>query len=174
MGITYTTDEQIDSMKAELQRARQKADAMQAHRVLYSLKASLRILSHTLFYTTVAALLLVLVTVLVAKGRGKIPSVMGYQLFVVESGSMSPTLEVGAVFVSRSPKNAAQLSSGQIITFASADGTVITHRIIDVQKDDAGNLCYRTKGDNPLNSPDESPVYPEAVLGVFVFKIPLT
>ncbi len=174
MSIQYTTDEQIERMRQELSAAKKKAESIQAHKFLYAQKVFFKIFGHVLFYATVAALLFVLVSVLVTKSRGNIPSIFGYQLFVVESGSMSPTLEVGTVILSKAPKDAAALTTGDIITFKAHDDAVVTHRIIGVLQGDDGSVAYRTKGDNPINSPDVDPVRPENVLAVFLLKIPFT
>jgi len=173
MAIPYTTDEQIERMRRDLAAARQKMEAAKSHRILYGLKKAARIAANTLFYAAVAALFLTLVSVLVTKGRGRIPSVMGYSLFVVESGSMEPTLDIGTVFVSKAPKDASALTEGTIITFLAGD-EVITHRIIEVQRGKDGEVRYITKGDSPKNAPDADPVLPDQVLGAFVLKVPLT
>ncbi|HHZ12120.1 MAG TPA: translation elongation factor Ts, partial [Acholeplasmataceae bacterium] len=38
--------------------------------------------------------------------------------------------------------------------FKNLSGDIVTHRIVEVVRDDAGNTAYRTKGDNPRNSVD--------------------
>jgi signal peptidase I len=175
MGVWRTTDEQIALMRAELQKAKQKAESKRSHRFLYALGATFKATGQILFYTVVAALLVVLLGVLVAKSRGQIPSVLGYRMFVVESGSMEPTLKVGAVIVSKSPQDAKAIRTGTIITFRTADGaSVITHRVIEVVSDGAGNIAYRTKGDYTNNSPDKDLVTPDRVIAVFVLKVPFT
>ena len=174
MGIVYTTDEQIQKMRCDLKEARAKEQAMRAHKLLYALNVVARKAGQWLFYGLVTMLLIVLVSILITKSQGKIPSLFGYQMFVVESGSMSPTLNVGKVILSRAPKDPSALPMGTIITFVASDGAVITHRIIEVVKDDAGNVRYRTKGDNPINSPDAALVPAEKVIAVFVTAIPFT
>ena len=174
MSIQYTTEEQIAEMRKELQIAKQKAEDLHSHRFLHMVKISAKILGHALFYSMVVFLLVVLVSILIAKGKGKIPSILGYQMFVVESGSMSPTLEVGAVIVSKTPKDNSSLTLGTIITFHTKDGAVVTHRIIEVMQNESGGVEYRTKGDNPVNSVDKDSVSPDRVIAVFVAKIPFT
>jgi signal peptidase len=175
MSIQRTTDEQIDQMRKELQIAKQKAEKLRSHRLLYGFGSIFKVLGQILFYMIIAFLLCVLLGVLVAKSKGDIPSVLGYRMFVVESGSMEPTLKVGAVILTRAPQNASRLIAGTIITFRTPDGAhIITHRIIEVVTDGAGNAQYRTKGDNPINSLDKDLVTPDRVIAVFLAKVPFT
>jgi signal peptidase len=86
---------------------------------------------------------------------------------------MSPTLEVGSMFVSKKPGDADNLKKGDIITFESNNGLTITHRIIEVVQTESG-VAYRTKGDNPINSPDIDLVTPDSISAVFIIAVPLT
>lgn len=137
-----------------------------------SRKSGLKKLRDILFILTVLVLIAILLSVLSARANGKTPEVFGYRLYVVQSSSMSPTLEVGSMFISKNPGDAENLKQGDIITFESG-GLTITHRIIEVVQTDSG-VAYRTKGDNPINSPDIDLVTPESVSAVFVIAVPLT
>ncbi|MFA6670553.1 MAG: signal peptidase I, partial [Bacillota bacterium] len=126
------------------------------------------------FSITVAVLLGTLASVNVTKSKGEIPAILGFQLFMVESGSMEPTLPVGTVILSRQPRDKHNLKAKDIVTFRSSAGSVVTHRIIEVLTDDKGSVSYRTKGDNPISSPDLELLSPENIIAVFIMKIPLT
>ena len=91
---------------------------------------------------------------LIKQSRGdKVPSFLGYANLEVETGSMSPTIEVGDLIVIHKQK---EYSKGDVITFESKDGIRVTHRIIDVyEKTLIRERCYRTKGDYSGNSPDQ-------------------
>lgn len=138
-----------------------------------SKKSGLKRFRDILFVLIVLILLAILLSVLLARVNGKTPEVFGYRLYVVQSSSMSPTLEVGSMFVSKNPANARNLKQGDIITFESDSGLTITHRIIEVVQTESC-LAYRTKGDNPLNSPDIDLVTPDKVSAVFIIAVPLT
>lgn len=127
-----------------------------------------------LFAVVIIILSIILFSVLSAKANGKTPEVFGYRLYVIESGSMDPTLRVGALILSHNPKDASDLKKDDIITFVSSDGKTITHRIVEVVVSEDGSISYRTKGDNPINSPDNELVTPKMVEAVFILKIPLT
>lgn len=101
------------------------------------------------------------------------PSVLGVTPLVVLSGSMSGDaqdhIESGdLIFVTRADTDA--LNIGDIISFRM-DGVVVTHRIIDVNVDEAGIRQFTTKGD-ANNAADEKPVSADQVLGVYQSRIP--
>lgn len=82
------------------------------------------------------------------KGRitGTPPSIAGYQMYIVLSGSMGPTFEAGSVVFVR-PLDPTQLEAGDIITYKGNDGseTLTTHRVMEVVNE--GTLSFVTKGD---------------------------
>ena len=169
-----TTAAQIEQMRLVIAREMLKETGVRVPLTKKQrVKKTLNIVGQAVFVIIVALLLVSLVSVYIAKSKGEVPTVFGrYSLLVVESGSMEPTLTVGSVIVSRKPEDAAALKTGDIVTFRTGTGYVVTHRIIEVI--DGNPVNYRTKGDNPVNSPDEELLVPERVIGVFVVKIPLT
>lgn len=97
-----------------------------------------------------------------------------FRLFVVQSGSMEPTVKTGSLVIVQ-PEN--QYKKNDIITFKSrpdADirnpGLLITHRIVDI-KEDKGEVFFTTKGD-ANNAPDMESRPAGNVLGKVVFSIP--
>lgn len=82
------------------------------------------------------------------KGRitGAPPSIAGYQMYIVLSGSMGPTFEAGSVVFVK-PTEPTQLQAGDIITYKGNEEseTLTTHRIMEVIND--GTLSFVTKGD---------------------------
>lgn len=138
-----------------------------------SKKSGLKRFRDFVFVLTTLLLLVILISVMSARINGETPEVFGYRIYVVQSSSMSPTLEVGSLFISKHPDDAAKLMQGDIITFESDSGQTITHRIIEVVQTESG-VAFRTKGDNPLNSPDIDLVTPDRVSAVFIIAVPLT
>ncbi len=199
--IQWTTQEQIDEMTRALEKALQRAEEYEKLEKKYrgagagvpgrqspagpapegspperGRRKRAKILSLTgnmLFYGAVAALVFVLASVLYTKARGEVPNLLGYQLYTVQSGSMEPTLRVGAVIVSKTPADPAALTVGDVVTFRTGGGAVVTHRVIQ-RLEDSGGIQYRTKGDNPVKSPDPELLTPDRVLAIFLFKVPLT
>ena len=90
------------------------------------------------------------ITFLLTRFTGGTPSLFGYTLQRVSSGSMVPELEVGAVILSRNLREGDALNEGDIITFDGSDqfGEVnVTHRVIVVPHDENGVVMLQTKGD---------------------------
>ena len=81
---------------------------------------------------------------------GKAPSVFGFSVLQVTSGSMEPEIPVGGIVVVRRVKPDS-LKVGDVISFYSNDvdisGKVNTHRIIEIKQSESGEKIFRTKGD---------------------------
>lgn len=168
-----TTVNQIDRMRQELSKADEEYET-DASNIKKIKKSIWRILSNCLFVAICLVLSVILVSVLTMKENGKTPEVFGYRLYIIESGSMDPTLHVGSVILSKHPKDPSKLTKDDIITFERSDRATVTHRIIEVLTDTDESVSYITKGDNPINSPDVDLVTPQMISAVFVMKIPLT
>lgn len=174
-----TTQQQIDDMRRELALEKERLAGNQ-HRQGDELrkarkKVAASVLGHLVFICIAAFLCYTIVAVYQAKKRGEVPSLPGgFQLFVVESGSMEPTLPVGSVILNRRPQNAAALQERDIITFRTSSGAIVTHRILEVIHREDNLVLYRTKGDNPQNSPDTELLEPQRILSAFVAKVPFT
>ncbi len=92
---------------------------------------------------------------------------------VVLTGSMEPVIYPGDVIIIRKmfeEKEVNELVEGDVITFSRLDYTV-THRIKEVQIDEAGNRSFVTKGDNN-KSEDQEIVKPNDIKGIVVRVVP--
>lgn len=89
-----------------------------------------------------------------------------YGLFIIQSGSMEPTIRTGSVAVD---KKADDYKEKDIITFERAE-KIITHRITKIVEQNGENL-YQTKGD-ANNGEDLVLVRKSDVLGKVLFAIP--
>lgn len=174
-NIPYTTEEQIAAMREELRQARHKTTKNSPAGGFGTLVLWAKRIVSILLTLAILFLAAVFVSVYIAKNRGETPSLFGYRLFIVQTGSMSPTFEVGSVIVAKKVTDPAALSVGDIVTFSTQSGALVTHRIIEVVYDDNNAFVgYRTKGDNPVNSPDVDLLKPEQIVAVFVTKVPFT
>ena len=103
-----------------------------------------RRLGTVLAWTTVAVAAIALALMAV-------PALLGLERYVIESGSMEPTLKVGSVVLDDVvPVDA--LREGDIITFVPPPeydlSAPVTHRIHEIEEDAAtGERRFRTKGD---------------------------
>lgn len=97
---------------------------------------------------------------------------IGLQPFVVLSGSMRPTYEVGSLIYVKSV-DYKELEVGDPITYMISQDTVVTHRIIEVlvDEEDPETIRYFTKGD-ANDVPDGSSVHYRNIIGKPVFSIP--
>jgi signal peptidase I len=95
---------------------------------------------------------------------------LGYRPVIIQGPSMSPTIPVGAlIFESKVPVT--EVKPGDVVTFTTPTGTVITHRVVSFSEVD-GNLQFETKGDaNP--APDPSLHSANAINGVVRFSVPM-
>ena len=99
---------------------------------------------------------------------GALLSALGYRASVVRSGSMQPTLGVGALVLSR-PASPLALHRGDLVTFQSASvgGASVTHRVVSVTRL-GDRVRVVTKGDaNTVPEKWELPVDGRVGLAVF-------
>ncbi len=101
------------------------------------------------------------------------PRLLGWELVVVQGGSMEPALPVGSVmFVA--PVDGRDVRVGDIVSYRLPDMTPsetrVTHRVVDVIREEGG-LAFRTKGD-ANDAPDNYIVPASEVLGRVRWHIP--
>lgn len=96
----------------------------------------------------------------------KTPDLFGKKAFIIVSGSMIPTIEIGDIVVIDDSSN---VQVGDVIAFRR-NTTVIVHRIIN-EMDIDGVVKYQTKGDNN-NVADIELVEVENIEGIYRTKIP--
>ena len=90
-----------------------------------------------------------------------------YNLIVIKSGSMEPTIKTGSIAIT---ERQSEYQKGDIITFATASKEIVTHRVVQAIKND-GNIEYKTKGD-ANNANDLFLVENNRVIGRTVFTMP--
>lgn len=102
-----------------------------------------------------------------------VEGVFGVFPSVVLTGSMEPGIRPGDMVIVRnitSEEEIDRLAVGDVITF-QRDDIIITHRIVEVVKDEYENISYRTKGDNN-SAEDVRLVKPEEIKGKNMCTIP--
>ena len=92
---------------------------------------------------------------------------------VIATGSMEPMIKPGDIVLLKQIRSEDQiwnLKSGDIIQFKRGE-ILITHRIVEVEKNKKKKLLFHTKGDN--NSIEDSQtVDPNDIKGIYVQVIP--
>ena len=126
--------------------------------------------------TVLLVLLIILVVVMfITRIMGGTPSVFGYRMFAVTTGSMEPTLKVGdAILIKKTP--ASQIHKGDIITYKGSEdemyGKPITHRVVEEPEKIGGLYRFQTQGDVEGATLDP-PFTSDRVEGKMVLRIPL-
>lgn len=97
------------------------------------------------------------------------PSIFGIKTFCIISGSMEPAIQVNdVVLIKEVPQS--EINKGDIISFNSA-GEIITHRIINIEISNSGELLYTTQGD-ANNIEDDAKIIFTDIEGKYIGKIP--
>ena len=97
-------------------------------------------------------------------------NLLGYQSYVIYSGSMEPTVKVGSLLLTR-PADVEDLQAGDVITYRSpGNHTTLTHRVVSIRQQD-GERVFTTKGDASLE-PDPQEVILRGQVSKMTFDIP--
>lgn len=141
-----------------------------------SLKKALkvgRIIKNIICWTLIAVLTAAIVIFMTTKISGGTPTVFGYSIHRIVSGSMEPTLEIGDVILSTEVKDTSDVHVGDIVTFqgdSRFDNQKVTHRVLVSSYDDGkGNIVIVTKGD--ANAIDDGEINFSDVESKFVAKV---
>jgi len=92
---------------------------------------------------------------------------------VIATGSMEPIIKPGDIVFVKKIKDMEDiklLKEGDIIQF-KRNTILISHRIIEIKKEDEEQIRFKTKGDNN-SSPDSELVNPEDIKGKIVYCVP--
>ena len=100
----------------------------------------------------ILAVLLCLYVVVQVLSNGYV-NIGGYMMFRVVTGSMEPTIPVGALLVTKEV-DIATVNLGDIICFRTQEaaiwGKIVTHRVVHVMDMADGSVVFRTRGDANL------------------------
>lgn len=130
-------------------------------RIMAVLSALIFILGFTVFVSVLSA------------SAGKAPSVLGFSVFQVQTGSMEPEIPVGGIVIVHKTKPSS-LKVGDVISFYSNDmtisGQINTHRIVEIKDSDSGEKIFRTKGD-ANDSVDTAAVFEVDLIGKVILNV---
>ena len=130
-----------------------------------------------IIYVLTTVLLVVLIAVLIfvfiARMSGDSPSIFGYHVFRVSTGSMEPTLSVGDVILVKEIP-AEEIHKNDIITYKGNQGDfadkMITHMVVLEPYEENGVWHFQTQGIVPGALSDPEITY-DQVEGVFQKKL---
>jgi signal peptidase len=97
-------------------------------------------------------------------------NLLGYNSYVIYSGSMEPTVKVGSLLVTR-PVDVEDIQVDDVITFRSpGNHTTLTHRVVGIRQEN-GQRVFETKGDASLQ-PDPQEVVLRGQVSKMAFDVP--
>lgn len=131
----------------------------------------LNLIKNIICWTLVVVLVFTLVIFFVSRINGSTPSVFGYSIFRVSSGSMEPELKVGDIILDKAVANPEDLKVGDVITFKSNDygDKLVTHKIIKAPYEENGMIMLQTKG--VANEVADKPISTDNVKGIMICKV---
>jgi len=119
----------------------------------------IKIVGNALFGLVVFILAIMAFSVIQNRVSGGPPKVAGYYMFIVLSGSMSPTFDTGSlVFVK--PAQPDEIEEQDIIAFRGLGDSqaLTTHRVVGIDRSGPDGLEFTTRGDaNDVNDPNPVP-----------------
>lgn len=127
-----------------------KSKSKKSKRHESKLRKTLRIIKNVICWGVLAILVLTVIVFMGSKVNGKTPSLFGYSVLRVSTGSMQPELMIGDVILGKSVDNPTELKVGDVITYQGSgqtEGLLVTHKVIVAPYKTAdGTYKLQTKG----------------------------
>ncbi|MGN0441484.1 MAG: signal peptidase I [Acutalibacteraceae bacterium] len=134
----------------------------------------LKKISNVLLVVVIFILAGVIALTVITRITGNTPTLFGYSIFRVTTGSMEPELMIGDVILTKEIDDVNSLQVGDVITYQGTVGEytnmMITHKIVKAPYEDNGNTYVITKG--VANDVEDQPVEASHIISKFVCKIP--
>ena len=122
-------------------------------------------------FVAIFIILFLLVVALQRFSNNKI-SFLSFRMFTVVSGSMDPKYKIGDVLIAKEI-DPSKIEVGDAISYlgekGNVAGKVITHEVIEINKDNDGKYTFITKGIIPEAQPDPV-VYEHQIYGKIIYK----
>lgn len=131
----------------------------------------LKTIGNILYFLLFVLVILLLIVVIMQRASDNSISIAGIRMFTVATGSMEPVYEVGDVLISKEISPEDMKIDDDIVyrgNKGSFDGKIVTHRVIDIQKD-GENYKITTKG--VANTEKDPEITQEQVYGKIVYKV---
>ncbi len=123
----------------------------------------------------VIAVLAMLATVFIQRITGREPTLFGYRINYIRTGSMEPTIKEGDVILCRNV-TAEAVAKGDIITYTNdgrlttlPEGQTVCHRVVEEPYTVDGEIRLTTQGD--ANGSPDPEITGAQVIGRFVKKL---
>ena len=145
-----------------------------------SVRKALEITKRVLVWVVIAiAILMTVFTLLTVTFVDKNErSFFGVRMMIVLTGSMRSEFPEGDLIITTEP-DPAKLKVGDIITYETdqinenGNGLeLVTHKITAINKNETGKITSFTTAGTTTGAEDQLPVYPNQIVGKYLFKIP--
>lgn len=150
-----------------------KSKSKKSKRHESKLRKTLRIIKNVICWGVLAILVLTVIVFMGSKVNGKTPSLFGYSVLRVSTGSMQPELMIGDVILGKSVDNPTELKVGDVITYQGSgqtEGLLVTHKVIVAPYKTAdGTYKLQTKG--VANDAPDPEISTEDVRYIMVCKL---
>lgn len=137
-------------------------------------KSILKRISNVILIIVLFILAFVIALTVFTRITGNTPSLFGYSIFRVSTGSMEPELMVGDVILTKEVDDVNSLQVGDVITYRGTIGEytnmMITHKIVRAPYVENGKTYVITKG--VANDIEDQPVEVSQISSKLVCKIP--
>ena len=137
-------------------------------------KSVLKKIANVLLTVVIILLAVIIAFTMFVRITGNTPTLFGYSIFRVSTGSMEPELMVGDVILTKEVDDVNSLEVGEVITYRGTIGEyadmLITHQIVKAPYVENGTTYVVTKG--IANEIEDSPVPVDKITGKLVCKIP--
>jgi signal peptidase I len=99
----------------------------------YKIKNIFKITENIFLYMVLVITVILIIVTVRSRFKGEQPSIFGYKIYEVQSGSMTPTINVGSLIIVKqiNPKD---IKTNDIITYKGSTQSLVTHRVVDIQK----------------------------------------
>lgn len=132
---------------------------------------ALKIIGNILYYLLVIFIVLILLVVILQRVTKNNASIGGIRIFNIVTESMVPEYKVGDILISKSTSLDKIKVGDDIVYLGNKDtftGKVVTHRVIDIEKNEDGTYLFHTKG--IANIAEDPVVSGSQVYGVIIYK----
>lgn len=137
-------------------------------------KSVLKKIANVLLTVVIILLAVVIAFTIFVRITGNTPTLFGYSILRVSTGSMEPELMVGDVILTKEVDDVNSLAVGDVITYKGTIGEyadmLITHQIVKAPYEENGTTYVVTKG--IANEIEDKPVPVDRITSKLVCKIP--
>lgn len=128
----------------------------------------IKMISNILFIVFMTIMTLLIFITGQSRFTGREPSLFGYRMYVVESGSMLPTLDIDSIIIVRE-YTSKKIKKDDIVTYYAGNENIrVTHRVVKVVEKGSQ---FITQGD-ANNTEDPNILKGDRIIGKVVLSIP--